>query len=412
MLLPAAQAAEWALDPKLSGRVRYDDNLRIQAREPLATTEVAVRPELAFARASDTSEIKGIAAVDARRFDQSYLNTTDQLFDIKSFLKAERSKWGLDANFTKDTTLDSELDQTGVVSYERIERISRSLAPNLTFDAGERTQLTAGYNYLTRDYAGDSLKTGFYDFTYQSANAGVVFNPTQTTQLTATLNGSRYDGKDQNYTSDTAQLQLGIGHAFTERTQGFFSVGPRVTKTYLRRPIQICPGEIINDPLAFLLFGTNCFDPVTLKPLAYQTIEQKDVSTLKGVNFMANLRYQFEAGSLGFTASRDVNPSGRYGVILTDRAGLTGDWKKTELLTFSLGVDWYTSVDTATGGDLLDRNFLQIKPSFTWRFLRDWTLVGNYRYRQQRYRYYDQDARSNSVMLYIVYGWPKTVVGH
>ena len=86
---------------------------------------------------------------------------------MNSFHKLERSRLGLDLGFIKDTTLDSQLEATGLV-FGRVRRQTINASPNWTWFFDERTQLSANYTYSDVQYK-NAGGTGFVNY---NLNAG------------------------------------------------------------------------------------------------------------------------------------------------------------------------------------------------------------------------------------------------
>ena len=412
MLPAAASAAEWALDPMVSGQVRFDDNLRMRVTDKLATTEVAIRPELAFFRATEVSEIRGEAALNFRRFDKddevNKLNTDDYFLKATSFYRTERQRWGLDLNFTKDTTLDSELEETGVV-FSRVPRLIRALTPNWTYSLNERNNINLYYSYRQVRYDTGPVENYFFDYDNQVLSLGHRFSWTERTGFNTTLSVSRYHRDDDSYVSENGQFQIGVSHMFSERWSGQFTAGGRRTRNTVKAGVPICLGYIMPG-FFFGKPGSVCVDRDTLLEIPFEITTKKDSTLSSGGVFSVGVQHRDETSSVAVNVSRNIVPSARYGLILTDRAGLDYEHSFSETLSASASLSWYSSNDTASDGDFLDREYIQFVPQLRWRLDRDWSLVGAYRYREQRYARRDT-ARGNAAWLTLRYGWPKIVVG-
>lgn len=408
----SAQAAEWALDPMISGLVRFDDNLRMRVTDKLATTEVAIRPELAFFRATEVSEIRGEAAMNFRRFDKddgvNKLNTDDYFLKANSFYRTERQRWGLNLNFTKDTTLDSELEETGVV-FSRVPRLIRALTPDWTFSLNEKNNLNLNYSYRQVRYDTGPVENYFFDYDNQILSVGHRFSWTERTGLNTTLSASRYHRDDDSYVSENGQFRIGVSHMFSERWSGQFTAGGRRTRNTVKAGVPICPGYIMPG-FFFGKPGSVCVDRDTLLEIPFEITTVKNSTLSSGGVFSAGIQHRGETSTVALNVSRNIVPSARYGLILTDRAGLSYDRTFSETLSASASLSWYSSNDTASDGNFLDRQYFQFIPQLRWRLDRDWRLVASYRYREQRYARRDT-AKGNAAWLTLRYGWPKIAVG-
>ncbi len=403
----AAPAAEWYLEPDFRTTVRHDDNVQMRARDEQAASELVLEPRARFGRRTARSELQGEADVRVRRFSVDGLDTNDVHLGIDGhYLASERSRLELDLDLTRDTTLESELDATGVV-YARTDRDSRSLAPGWSYVLDEKTRLGLNLGLNRVDYAEEGT-TGLRDYETRSVGGSVVRQWTEKTSLTLGLDWSRYERDDQAVRSDNAQLTLGGEHRFTERSRLSGYLGLRRTETRVRSGTSVCPAGSVFDSLGFFFGLPPCVDTTTgaRSNLVATTLTSTADST--GGVFGLTATRDLETGELSLDASRSVTPDARgEGLILTDRLSLGVTHGFSETLSGRLSLDWYRAKSTDDAVGAIDRSHVRLSPSLRWRPRRDWSLVASYRYMKQTRESTLGTATGNVVSLAVNYAWPR-----
>jgi hypothetical protein len=145
--LPAG-GAEWLIEPKISLRGGYNDNIRLDTGSEDAVWEKAITPSVRFGVAKEDRGLFGKAYASVRRFSGgSGRNSSDQLdredyhFDTDAYYGTERNRFSGLINYTQDSTLDSELDQTGQALSSRATREIITLGPRWIHTLNETTQM-------------------------------------------------------------------------------------------------------------------------------------------------------------------------------------------------------------------------------------------------------------------------------
>ena len=407
LLLGAAalplSAAEWAFEPGVQGRYRYDDNLRLQEEEAVETNEFALRAWADFSRRTARSELTGSLEYTGRRFDEDGLDSDDVRADIESFYNlSQRQQLSLDLDLVKDTTLDSLLEDTGIV-FDRIERTSATLSPGWQYSLDEKTRLSATVN-LTDVSFDDTGSTGLGDYNNYSLNLSATRNFTSTTQLLLALGGSRFERNDDSIRSDNLQLTLGFNHQYSERISFGGSVGARQTDTTVERGALVCP------PGTRLFFPPQfpCADNAgNISNFIISTVTTEDSST--GLVGNLNASYELERGSLSLDANRSVTSNAFSGSTVTDRVVATLEHRFSERLRGDLRVQWTRSEDSGDASLRLERTLIRISPGLNWNLSRALRLRAGYRYTQQSREDRD-DVDSNQLSLSLSYQWPKMAV--
>jgi hypothetical protein len=387
LALPAA-AAEWAIEPSVTLRQEYNDNMRLTTQPHNAVWGTILSPSLKLSTRTEVSEIALGGRLGINRYSgDASLNREDQYYTLHSSLASEHSNWGLDASYSKDSTLVSELDATGVVQAQR-QRGYLTVSPSWTYQVNERNGLRLDYQYAQARYE-DPQPVGLINYSNQSASASWLYQLSERDQLTASVYQSRFDTSPHNYDARTNGVQGAWRRDFSETMQASVSIGMRNTKSTIRSQ-------------AYQLVSTG-IPGLYLLVLVPETREYSSSgSVLKG-----SLTKRFERSSVVLNLSRDVNPSGNGSLVETDTLSLDGDYRFSETLRGSVNFTTYRSRylgEIVTGND---RRYLEITPRLSWRMTEWWTLDAGYRYSRQNYTDAGVRATSNLVYVGLSYIWPK-----
>ena len=180
-----AHAAEWSMESSVALRTEYDDNIELTAGSHPTVWGILLAPEIKFSGATETLNVTGgLRASVNRYFGESGLDDIDHALTLRSSYKAERDVFGLDIDSVRDSTLVSELLETGVVQARRLrDRLAAN--PSWRRHLTEAMALTASYSYTDVRYA-DTNNTSLIDYRDQQATVGVQWNPDERDLLTVT----------------------------------------------------------------------------------------------------------------------------------------------------------------------------------------------------------------------------------
>ncbi|MGA7800519.1 MAG: hypothetical protein WCC36_06880 [Gammaproteobacteria bacterium] len=397
LLNGTANAAEWFATPKVSARAGYNDNLTITTQPHSSVRELDVSPEVSFGRKTETSGITGQARIDARRYwGQSGLNTNDRLLNLHMYDNAERMGWTLDGNITKNTTLQSELNDTGLV-LQRTPRLSRSLSPGWNYLISQKTQLKLGYRYQDVRYP-DQATLVYQDYRINAGTATLSHQYTQRLQLFATGSVTYYrTTKNQlpargEFDAHYDTVQAGASYAFSQTLNATLSAGLRRSTTTINT----------QNPV----YATTPFGPIFLGYGSPVDVTQ----TGSGSVLNASLQKQLQTGTLSANLSRNVQPTGYGGLVETDRLDLSGNHRLSVTFSESLDLSLYRTKAISSTATNLDRTFVRVEPALAWNMTRWWRLQGSYRYARQRYTNQSETATQNAVYVTLAYTWPKIAV--
>jgi hypothetical protein len=394
-------AAEWSAEPSVSLRSGYNDNYRLTTAPHDSVWETDLTPAVRFGVETENRGLFGNADVSIARFyggsgdtSSSLLDREDYHLKVNSYQRTERNNFGADVDITRDSTLDSELTQTGQVIDTLATRLSTILNPSWTRVLDERTKLDLNYQFNRVDYSSDTGQTNLVNYDFNTASASLVRQFTPLTQATISTAFSRYI-PETNLNSDTYAIQVGLQRNHSETVSTTWLAGWRETNSDTLVPTGFCVGA---DP------GANF--PKCAGGIPVQTGTDTDQVSNTGAVYSASISKALERGSLSASASRLATPSGTGGLLDTTHLSVNGEHHFTETLSSSLSVDYYKqdTIVNSSGGSSQTKpnNFFRIQPGIAWQWQREWRLTGVYQYSESKN--VDSDAATqNAVYLTLTY---------
>lgn len=372
-----AVAQEWKLSTNLSQRMLYSDNLLLNRRNEVETFGSITTPELLLERTSPTSHIALNGQFQFEEyFDHSSFDSQDQIIDLdveKSL--SERSRLGLDANFTRDTTLTSDQDITNRFLDDAIRFISWRATPSWSYDLTpvDEITFTGSYREVTYD---SSEKT---DFQYFGPAIDYSHRLSELSRLTTEVSARRFipDEPGDNYT-DTVGALFGYAYTSSER----FSISGAAGLAY----------SVEHEE------------------------DAKDDSDL-GYRIKFDMKYLFsDQLQARVSLSHDNEPSGDGDQVTRNRARVALGYRVTEMTTLGFDLNYADNVDLLgfegeSTDDEDDRSrYIALRPNIAWQFTEDLSLVASYQYRYKKFEDEGDSASANSVFLTLQYNFP-TVAG-
>ncbi|NWF73904.1 MAG: hypothetical protein HXY51_12795 [Nitrospirae bacterium] len=366
-----AVAAEWSAEPSLSVRGVYNSNLLLTN----GNNEVWgnwVSPNMKFKGATESLQIDGTARGE---FVQYYGSTdrglTNLYFPVRASYRWDRFTFGFEGGFTRDNTLMSELQQTGLV-LNFTQRNLWTATPSLTIGLTERLRLQLDYRFSDASYQ-NGLSLGLVNYQINGGSSKLSYNLRDRTQVQITGDLVNFVAPDIDQTWTYYGAGAGLSHNLSQSIIATVSGGVR-------------------------FINSN-------QGLSSGSLSQNDVVWL----YHASIRKEFERSAISLDGSREINPSGFGRLFQTDRVSGAISHNLTENLTASLtGALNFVSV-IATVGDqsFPDSRYNSVSPNLSWRFAQWWALDVNYTYAERIVDNANQWNFANSTFVMLTYGGPK-----
>jgi len=232
LLLPVSDINAEKLDvlPTLVLTAGYDDNILFTRKESIADYYIKAVPGLDLKVASQRYDV-GLSAYAAlfRYIEEQDLDTDNYNFDFDGgYSLSARMSIRAKFRYLKDTTLDSELEETGRVNIrENRERLQAS--GQLSYQVDEVSRLGLNYDYRKTNYESDvrvNRDVHSIDLSYQRwlvENIDLLsISPSYDKAVTAT--GTEYDyyrlsGGWTHIFSKTLRMKNILGYGYTVTTE-------------------------------------------------------------------------------------------------------------------------------------------------------------------------------------------------
>jgi hypothetical protein len=334
-----------------------------------------------FGAVKENQGLTGDAGFAIRRYtggtgqeSSDALDREDYHFNSTAFHNTLRDSFEANLGYTQDSTLDSELDQTGNVITERATREQFSLGPSWSRSFTELTRTDLSYQYSNVDYTdGPGIQNqNLVGYTSHVASASLVRQLTPRIQGTLSGGYSIYQ-PDTDFDSDTLSLQAGLSTNFSETLVASFLVGQRETTSDSFTATGFCIGAAPGASFPSCSGGI---------PIPTGTADT-EIETTSAV-YTASIIKQLETGSLSATLSRSTFPSSEGELLDSTRLSLNGSHRLTETLNSSLLIE-YTENETIVNrvGFVPNQDndtFFRVTPTVAWHWRREWELAGDYQY--------------------------------
>jgi hypothetical protein len=220
---PPVRAAEWSLTPVYSSSVDYDTNRSLQAdKKRSAATILLVDLKLKYALEDFNFTVE--PHYMWRRFDKSsFGNGDDRGVSTAMNWTGERSVVGLTASYLDQSTLVTEILETGLVNGDTHRRATEAGATWNWFQT-ERRSLVAQFSYPDVSYYGlsRSLLPGYR---YPSASVGEQLAFNERGSITVSVFGSRLLSSTEGNSSHEVGLQAETSYLLSEKTKVDVSLG-------------------------------------------------------------------------------------------------------------------------------------------------------------------------------------------
>ena len=370
------EAAQWSVEPKISLKTGYNDNIRLTTRDHDSVWETALTPSVKFATEQENKGLSGDARASVRRFSggsgresSDILDREDYHLGTDGWYNTQRNSFRAGLDYTRDSTLDSELDETGNVVDDRATRERFVLAPEWTTSLTELLNLQLAYAFTTVDYSDDPGIKDLVDYDYHNTSAALLYQFSPRTVATLSAGYSLYrPDVDFSADSDTVSLQAGLSRNFSETLKASFLVGRRDTET--------------------------------------ESVVGPDVDTDSAV-YSASVTKTLETGSLGASLTRSSFPDANGELLDSTRLVLHGKHRFTATVNSSLRVE-YAETETIVNRLGIESSsdndeFFRVTPRIEWRWSRAWSLAGEYQYATSDEAGVSGDAERNAVYVTLSY---------
>ena len=358
ILIQPALAGNWFYQTTISTQLEGDDNKRLRSTNEEGAVGVDVRGTIRLSRKTETSEQYISGTLRSARYDSDDdrgLDTDDQSINAGGRWISERSEFSVDGSFRRESSLLTELEDTGL--FEDVERrVTKSIAPQYTYNLFEDTSITAGGNYTDVEYP-NTIPFSLTEYDFKSVNAGITHTLTERSSVSFSLFHSIYEADTFDNDVDTTGANLGYGFSPDELWTIFASVGYRDSK-----------------------FRNNIGG-----------VDIRDDDT--GVLYEASAIRQSETLRMEFALRNELQPSASGNV--NERSEYEINFRKmfSERISGRLNFLWLENQSVNDDNDNNDREYWSINIGGDYLITPRWYLTGSYRHRDQEF---DNSVSSSS----------------
>ncbi len=369
LIAVTSHAEQWYIEPWISLRSGYDDNVQLYVDNPKETFSLIGTVHADFGYRTKLTEVDFRARLSSRRYENvSDINADEGFFELDARSISERDIFGFQARQDYDTTRTSELETTGLIQSS-VDRSRSYIQPYWQREVNERIMLMLSYGHTEVSY-----EAILVDYTNQAANLGLTYEYSPRTRLLGTFYGTAYEAKSISTRFDTLGTTFGARHQYNETINMSLSVGIAHTDS----SYMVTPGQL-------------------------------ESSTHSARLFDATLKKDWETVTLEVSAGISETPSGLGRLIRKNFLGM--NWTKYFHQRLRLGISVQVYNNEKVGGlanAADERNYFSFKPRLVYE-LTEWALLsGEFRYRTQEYTASNSDpAESNAVFVSLRYNWPR-----
>jgi len=401
LLSMQAHAAEWWAQPDVSLRSGYNDNIRLTSASHDSVWETNLDISSDFGVASENQGLTGNAAVKIRRFSggsgresSDALDREDYFLNADAFHQTELNVFNGNISYFENSTLNSDLDESGNVIDQSATRISKSIGASWSRILTEKLQSRLSYQHNVVDYRDKPLLSNLVASKSDIATASLSYQYTQRTQISLAAAGNLFK-PETSFDSRTLNLQAGGIHNYSETLSISALAGYRNTTSDSLFANGFCIGA--NPGASF---------PDCTGGIPIITGSERGETETSGPTFNFNITKTLERGSLTADLSRSTSPGQNGQLFDRYRLLLEGTYQFTSRLRSSLKID-YIENETIVNRvgrepDDVTEKFFRITPRITWQWLQEWTIGGEYQYARNEDRVMNTATR-NAVYLTLSY---------
>jgi hypothetical protein len=218
-------AAEWSVQPTFSLQTDFDSDRNLSTQSQ-GSEEAVLYGDLRLQRAIENTQILIEPKFDLRRYSDSIWGPgNDRSLNAAFSWTGERLKASLTGYIANQTTLTTELLETGIINADTRRRTSQATG-ELDWSQSERRQAFLQANYLSTAFSGPPLaELELPGYDYSSVALGERFFLSERLTLAASAFGDALTSARFGQSSHEEGGQLELTDQYSEKTSFDVSVG-------------------------------------------------------------------------------------------------------------------------------------------------------------------------------------------
>lgn len=378
-------AQDITVKPSIAIQGEYDDNVYYKRDFEIEDFITRIKPAITLDYATELLDLQSSFDADIHRYaDETDLDTEDQHYSIDASCQMlERASVKGNFSYAKDTTLESELAETGLIVNTRHDRQRYIGGTGISYSISETSNLDVNYSHSKIDYDW----TGNVD--YDVDNISLSFNTFFNNQRDVFMVQPYYYRYDSNVSkTDNYGLSFGLQHVFTETLTLTAFAGARYTKTEYSFRVRLY------ENLGDLLIPR------------FTEIDEKDSNFAGVANIILNKTGETYSSEIGY--NQDLSYSSYGEPIKRYKIHCNANRKITE--RFSMKFNG-SIISTESEGKFNDRDnrYYSVIPSLNYKITENYSLNLAYRYSQSDDKTRSSDPRvdRNRVWLELRFRFPE-----
>lgn len=386
LLSRKAPAERIFLEPLVNVTAGYDDNVYYSRLIDESDYVATGRPGFILDYESELFKVRSRGSMEILRYlHNSNLNRENYYgFFDGGFRLTERFTLNGNFSYVNDTTLDSQLEETGIVTF-RTDRKRYTGGLELAYQLSQLSNAGFGYNHQSTRYGSDLYED--YDYDYFRLFWDYAFND-GLDRITVLP----YYGYWRSDISDVSNygISFGFSHAFSETFSLEVFAGPRYTQTERKYTVP----QFVYDP------ETGAFKLV-LK-------EMKASDSNWGGTGSLQVKKLWESSSVTAGYTHELTYSSSIGddaePINVDRFYVTATHRIYRRLSAGFSGSYYISESASSFGDQ-DRRYLILTPSVNCDIARNYALRLTYSYQRQLDERSSSDSALDRNRVWLTFMW-------
>jgi hypothetical protein len=376
-MAPRSEAAEWSLAPSIGAKGVYNSNLLLTPLPHDETYGYWVTPAAEFSGKTERLDVSSRIAADV----VGYFGGEDRQFTnvfapLSVRYQTEKDLIGFTGGLTRDNTLLSELQVTGVV-LQFAQRNQWTFNPTWTRKLTEKLAFQSSTQFSDTTYETARL----VDYRLVGGSGGLLYQLSERDQIQLLGSYTAFRTTDSlfGFQASYPGINMSLTHAFSESLTGTINGGPRFLSSTSHAPLG--------------------------------AVTARDMVWLAGASMTKN----WERATVHVSFARDLTPSGFGFLIQTNRGEITGSYELSETLTGSLnmvGILTSGKSSAAIGGVFPDSSYVSLTPKLSWKVLEWWQAEVSYMYRWRDVDTAVDSAESHATMFMVTYYPPKLSFSH
>ncbi len=390
-LTSATAVAYWEVIPYVDAGVTLEDNPRYLNDSAIAAAEavdpgtaigddamgIFIDTRLSASYKTPANEIRVAPQVRKTSYLKSNedLNADTWLVNLLATHQDQRGSVGISANYRETGLRSSEYDNATPDFVGNDTQTTKDVRPFLNYTLSPRN--TVELSFSASDVAYDQavnpnlpdnlpLTSSYFDYTYEQTVLAINHYLNDKNFLQVSLNGGGFDSQQPGLAFRNSTDSFGVNAAYNLAITPTLSANANFGVT--RSSVEL--KGLRFDPL------TGAFCPED----ALCSASDDDRNFVGDIG----LRKRSELTTLNFNVSRYQAPSSNGTEVVRDQFRFYVNRTVTQRLSVS-AASYYTDESAVAGGDRLNRTYLTIEPTLTWRLTKTLSTYGKYTFTSNEY---------------------------